>query len=341
MTKRTVRPERRGSDTVEGRTLSRVAACALLLIPLCAIPAPVAAQTWPVKPVRIVLPFAPGGGTDIMGRLLGQKLTEELGTTFVIENRAGAAATIGAAFVAKSPPDGYTLLITAPEMSIHPSITPKLPYDPLKDFAHISQLSSGQFILAAHPSVPVKTVKELIAMAKARPGALNYGTSGTGGINHLSGLLFQSMSGIRLTHVPFKGSGASVVALMTGEVEFVFGSTGALVGPARAARIRPIAVTSTQRFGELPNVPTIAESGLKDFNVTNWYGFYAPAGTSPDIVRRLQTAAKRLHNPDVKQTLAASGNEPVVSSPEEFAAFLRVEIAKWAKVIRESGVKAE
>jgi tripartite-type tricarboxylate transporter receptor subunit TctC len=305
-----------------------------------AVALPASAQSWPTKPVRIVLPFAPGGGTDIMGRLLSQKLTEELGQQFIVENRPGAGATIGAAFVAKAPPDGYTLLITAPEMAIHPTLTPKLPYDPLKDFTPISQLSSGQFMLAAHPSVPVKTVKELIALAKARPGALNYGSSGTGAINHLSGLLFQSMSGIRWTHVPFKGSGASVVALMTGEVEFVFGSTGALAGPAREGRIRPIAVTGPNRFTEFPNVPTISEAALKGFNVTNWYGFYGPAGVSPDIARRLQSAAKRLHNPDVKQTLAASGNEPVVSTPEEFAAFLRAEIVKWAKVIRESGVTA-
>jgi tripartite-type tricarboxylate transporter receptor subunit TctC len=303
-----------------------------------ALATPAASQTWPSKPVRIVLPFAPGGGTDIMGRLLGQKLTEELGTPFVMENRPGAGASIGAAFVAKAPPDGYTLLISAPEMSIHPTLTPKLPYDPLKDFAHISQLTSGQFMLASHPSVPVKTVKDIIAMAKARPGALNYGSSGNGGINHLSGLLFQSMAGIRWTHVPFKGSGASVVALMTGEVEFIFGSTGGLAGPARAAKIRPIAVTSVQRFSEFPSVPTIAESGLKGFNVTNWYGFYAPVGTSPDIVRRLQTGSRRLHNPDVKQALAVTGNEPVVSSPEEFAAFLRGEIAKWAKVIKATGL---
>ena len=321
--------------TLARRTLLGIAVASSVLT---ALAAPAAAQSWPAKPVRIVLPFAPGGGTDIMGRLLGQKLTEELGTPFVMENRPGAGASIGAAFVAKSPPDGYTLLISAPEMSIHPTLTPKLSYDPLKDFAHISQLTSGQFMLAAHPSVPVKTVRDLIAMAKAKPGALNYGSSGTGGINHLSGLLFQSMSGIRWTHVPFKGSGASVVALMTGEVEFVLGSTGALAGPARAGKIRPIAVTSTRRFSEFPDVPTIAESGVKGFNVTNWYGFYAPAGTSPEIVRRLQTAAKRLHAPDVRQALAVTGNEPVVSAPEEFAAFLRAEIVKWAKVIKASAL---
>jgi tripartite-type tricarboxylate transporter receptor subunit TctC len=299
-----------------------------------------AAQSWPTRPVRIVAPFAPGGGTDIMGRVLTQKLSENVGGTYVLENRPGAGATVGAAYVAKSAPDGYTLLITAPEMSIHPSLTPRLPYDPLKDFTVISQLTSGKFILASHPSVPVRTVRDLIALAKKSPGRLNYGTSGPGGINHLSGLLFQSLAGMRWTHVPYKGSGASVIALMTGDVEFIFGSSGALVGPAKGGKIRAVAITTQQRFAELPDVPTIAESGVPAFNVENWYGFYGPAGLSPEIVRRLQAGAKRgLHSPEAKQTLNAAGNEPVVSMPEEFAAFLRSEIAKWSKVVSENGLR--
>jgi tripartite-type tricarboxylate transporter receptor subunit TctC len=318
---------------------------ALMTVATCAAVAPAAAQTstaaqWPARPVRIVAPFAPGGGTDIMGRVLTQKLSEQVGGTYVLENRPGAGATVGAAYVAKSAPDGYTLLISAPEMSIHPSLTPRLPYDPLKDFAPISQLTSGKFVLASHPSVPVRTVRDLVALAKRSPGTLNYGTSGPGGINHLSGLLFQSLAGIRWTHVPYKGSGASVVALMTGDVEFIFGSSGALVGPVKSGKIRAIAITTLQRFSELPDVPTIAESGVPAFNVENWYGFYAPAGTSPEIVRRLQAGAKRgLHSPDAKQTLAAAGNEPVVSAPDEFAAFLRAEIAKWSKVVSDNGLK--
>jgi tripartite-type tricarboxylate transporter receptor subunit TctC len=313
---------------------------ALVILAACALAAPAIAQTWPERAVRIVAPFSPGGGTDIVGRLLAQKLSSQMGGTFVVENRPGAAATIGASFVARAAPDGYTLLISAPEMSIHPNMRSKLPYDPLKDFALISQLTSGQFMLASHPSVPVKTVKELIALAKARPGRLDYGSSGTGGINHLSGQLLQLMAGFRWVHVPFKGSGASVVGLMVGEIDFVFGSTASLVGPATSGRVRAIAVTGPKRFSEFPNVPTIAESGVPGFNVTGWYGLYAPAGTPGDIVRRLNAGVERaLNSPDVKEKLAKTGNEVVASSPEEFAAFLRAQIAKWAKVIQDSGLK--
>jgi tripartite-type tricarboxylate transporter receptor subunit TctC len=327
---------------------TRDAASLLALAAVCVLPTAAAAQAastssgqpWPGGTVRIVAPFPPGGGTDIVGRLLAQKLAAQTGGTFVLENRAGAAATIGAAFVARAAPDGHTLLLSAPEMSIHPSMRSTLPYDPLKDFAFISQLTSGQFILAAHPSVPARTVKQLIALAKARPGALNYGSSGAGGINHLSGELLQLMAGIRWTHVPFKGSGASVIGLMTGEIDFVFGSTAALVGPSRSGKVRAVAVTGPYRFTELPDVPTVAESGIPGFSVTGWYGFYAPAGTPAGIVSRVHAESKRaLNTPDVKETLAKTGNETVASSPEEFAAFLRAEIVKWAKVIKESGIK--
>lgn len=312
----------------------------LVVLLVCMLTAPAIGQAWPERVVRIVAPFSPGGGTDTVGRLLAQKLSSQMGAKFVVENRPGAAATIGATFVARAAPDGYTLLISAPEMSIHPSMRSKLPYEPLKDFALITQLTSGQFMLACHPSVPVTTVKELIALAKARPGRLDYGSSGTGGINHLSGQLLQLMAGFRWEHVPFKGSGPSVVGLMIGEVDFVFGSTASLVGPASSGRVRALAVTGPKRFTEFPDVPTIAESGVPGFYVTGWYGLYAPAGTSADIVRRLHAEVKRaLNSPDVKEKLAKTGNEPVASTPEEFAAFLRAETAKWAKVIKESGLR--
>ncbi len=310
----------------------------------CAFAASAVAQTpaWPARPVRIIAPFPPGGGTDLVGRLLAQKLTEQLGGSFVVENRPGAAATIGAAFVAKAQPDGYTLLLSAPEMSIHPSLRSNLPYDPLKDFAMISQLTSGQFVLASHPSVPVKTIKQLIALAKARPGQLNYGSSGTGGINHLAGELLQSMAGIRWTHVPFKGTGPSVIGLMIGEIDFVFASTSGLVEPAKTGKVRAVAMTGSKRFAELPEVPTISESGVPGYNVTGWYGFYAPAGAPADLVRRLHAeAARGLNSPDVKDKLAKTGNEPVVSSPEAFAAFLRAEIDKWAKVVKASNLRID
>lgn len=312
---------------------------ALAIAVASSIAAPTAAQTWPARPVRIIAPFSPGGGTDIVGRFLAQKLTEQIGGPFVVENRPGAGATIGAALVARAAPDGYTLLISAPEMSINPSLRAKLSYDALKDFAFISQLTSGQFMLASHPSVPVRSVKQLIALAKTRPGQLNYGSSGAGGINHLSGLLFEMTAGIRWVHVPFKGSGESAIGLMSGEIDFVFASTAAMVGPARTGKVRAVAVTGPRRFAELPEVPTIDESGVPGYHVTGWYGFYAPAGTSADIVRRLHTEARRaLNSPEVKEKLAQTGNEPVVSSPEEFAAFIRAEIGKWAKVIKDSGL---
>jgi tripartite-type tricarboxylate transporter receptor subunit TctC len=305
----------------------------------CALAAPAVAQTWPAQTVRIISPFTPGGGTDLVGRLLAQKLIEQTGGSFVVENRPGAAATIGAAVVAKAQPDGYTLLISAPEMSIHPNLRSTLPYDPLKDFACISQLTSGQFVLASHPAVPVKTVKQLIALAKARPGQLNYASSGTGAITHLSGELFQLMAGVRWTHVPFRGAGAAVIALMGGETDFVIASTAAVVGQVSSGKLRAIAVTGPKRFTEIPDVPTIAES-LPGYEVTGWYGLYAPAGTSADIVQRLFVESRRaLTRPEVKETLMKTGNEPVVSSPQEFAVFLRAEIAKWAKVVKSSGLK--
>lgn len=315
---------------------------ALVVAVSCVIAAPAAAQTWPARPVRIIVPFAPGGGVDTVTRLLAQKLTEQIGGSFVVENRAGGGGLLGAEVVAKAAPDGYTLLTSAPEFSINPGVRAKLPYDPFKDFAYISQLTSGQFMLASHPSVPVRNVKQLIALAKARPGQLNYGSSGAGSINHLAGELLQSMAGIRWGHVPFKGAGPNMIALMGGEIDFSFASITALLEQARLGRIRAIAVTGPKRFSELPEVPTIGESGVPGYNVTGWYGFYAPAGTPADIVRRLHAETGRaLNSPEVREKLVKTGNEPVVSTPEEFTAFMRTEIAKWAKVAQESKLRVD
>ena len=322
-------------------SFARAAAC-LAAFTTLALGAAAGAQTYPAHPVRIIVPFPPGGGVDTVTRLLVHKLTEQMGGSFVVDNRPGAAATIGAAFVARAEPDGYTLLTSAPEFSINPSVRSKLPYDPFQDFTYISQLTSGQYMLVSHPSVPVKTVKDVIALAKARPGQLNYGSSGSGGILHLSGQLFQLMTGIRWVHVPFKGTGPARQALMGGEIEFVFAGTITLVGPVRAGQVRPVAVTGPKRFAELPDVPTISESGVPGYNVTGWYGFYAPAGTPADIVRRLHAETKRaLISPDVKEKLAKTGNEPVASSPEEFAAFVRAEIGKWAKVVKATKLRID
>jgi len=292
--------------------------------------------------VRIVVPFAPGGGVDTVTRILAQKLGETMGAQFVVENRAGSGGLIGAELVAKAAPDGYTLLTSAPEFAVNPALRTKMPYDPLADFVFISQLTSGQFLLARHPSVPAATVKELIALAKSRPGRVTYGSSGVGGINHLAGELLQSMAGMKWVHVPFKGAGPASIGLMSGEVDFVFSSTTALLGPVQSGRIRAVAVTGTQRFASLPDVPTIAESGLKGYAVTGWYGFYAPAKTSQEIVRRLQSESARiLSAPDVKEKLAVAGNEAVGSAPDAFQAFVRAEIAKWTKVVKETGMRVE
>ena len=316
---------------------ARVIHGTLLLAAACALSTPVAAQNWPARPVRIIVPFAPGGGIDTVTRFLAQKLSEQTGASFVVDNRPGSAAVIGTELAAKAQPDGYTLLTSAPEFSINPSVRSRLPYDPLKDFAFISQLTAGQFMLASHPSVPAKSVKQVLALAKARPDQLTYGSSGAGGINHLAGALFASMTGIRWIHVPFKGAGPSTIGLIGGHIDFVFASTTGLVAPAKAGKVRPIAVTGPKRFTELPDVPTIAESGVPGYSVTGWYGFYAPARTSPDIVKRLHSEARRaLNSPEIAEKLMKTGNMPVASAPEEFSTFVRAEIEKWARVVRDA-----
>ncbi len=315
-------------------------ALAMAVASVLAVPA--IAQNWPVRPVRIIMPYSPGGGGDTVARMLAQKLSEQTGGSFVVENRPGAAGVLGAELVARAAPDGHTLLASATEFAINPSVRPKLPYDPFKDFIPISQLASVQFILASHPSVPVTNVKALIALAKTRPGQLTYGSSGTGGGPHLAGALFQSMAGIRWVHVPFKGAGPATLGVMSGEIDFAFAATIGLLAHVRSGKLRAVAVTGMKRFTELPEVPTVDESGVPGYSATGWYGFYAPAGTAPELVRRLYTEAKRaLGDPDVKEKLAKTGNEYVMSSPDEFVSFLHAEIAKWAKVVREANIRMD
>ena len=314
----------------------------LLAAAAALLPAEAAAQVWPARPVRIIVPYAPGGGIDTVARTLAQRLTGQVGGTFVVENRPGGAGVLGAELVAHAAPDGHTLLASSTEFAINPAARPKLPYDPLKDFAHISQLASVQFILGCHPSVPVRNVKQLVALAKARPGQLTYGSSGAGGGPHLAGELFQSMAGIRWTHVPFKGAAPATVGVLSGEIDFVFGATIGLLGNVQAGKLRAVAVTGTKRFSGLPEVPTVAESGVPGYSATGWYGFYAPGGTPPELVRRLQAEATRaLGAPEVRERLARAGNDYVMSTPEEFGVFLRTEIAKWTKVVKEANIRIE
>lgn len=300
------------------------------------------AQSYPVRTIRMVVPFAPGGGTDTTARIVSQRLAEQLGVPVVVDNRPGAGSMLGTELVAKAPPDGYTLLTVAPEFSINPSLQPRVPYDALRDFAPISQLVSSQYFLSTHPTVPVKTVKEFVALAKSRPGQLNYGSSGNGSANHLAGVLFQNMTGTRLVHVPFKGAAPAAVALMSGEIDFMFSSTTSVVSQVKAGKVRAVAVTGRKRFAEMPHIPTISEAGVPGFEVTGWYVTLAPAGTPREIIAKLNAGiVKAVRLPAVRERFAALGTEPVGGTPEECAAFLRAEIDKWAKVVKASGARPD
>ena len=301
-----------------------------------------AAQAYPARPIRMIVPLAAGGGTDTIGRIVSQKLAEQMGATIVVENRPGAGSVIGTEVVAKAPPDGYTLLTVSPEFSINPSLLKSLPYNPHKDFAFVSQLTSGQYFLSTHPSVPVTSVKELLAVARSRPGQLTYGSSGNGSANHLAGVMLQTMTGTKLIHVPYKGAGPAGIALMSGEIDFMFSSTSAAISAVKSGRLRALAVTGPKRLALTPAVPTVSEAGVPDFVVTGWYILLAPAGTPRDIVTRLSgEVAKAVQAPQVKERFASLGIEPAASTPEECAAFIRGEIAKWEKVVKASGARAD
>lgn len=322
----------------------RVAVICHALLPAFAIALSHAAmaQNWPARPVRVVVPYAPGGGADIVARALAQKLAEQTGGSFVIDNRPGAGGIVGAELVARAPADGYTLLSASTEFGTNPAVQPKPPYDPFRDFTHISQLGLVQFLLVSHPAVPAKNVRELLALAKARPGQLTYGSTTFGGGPHLAGELLQSMSGIRWIHVPFKGAGPAAIALMGGEIDFMFAATGGLVGHVRSGKLRAVAVTGPRRFAELPDTPTVAESGVPGYSATGWYGLYAPAGLPAELARRLNAeAARAFGDADVKARMAQNGTEALTNTPEEFTAFLRGEITKWTKVIKEANIRVE
>ena len=313
----------------------------VLVIALIAISA-AHAQQYPAKPLRLVVPFPPGGGTDTLARVYGQKLGESLGQQVLIDNRPGGGTNIGAEIAAKAPPDGYTALMGNIAHAINVTLYKKLSYDLVKDFAPVTLLASTPNILVVHPSIPVKSVKELIALAKSRPGQLDYASSGSGSSSHLAAELFDSMAGVRMTHIPYKGGGPAVVALVGGQVSVGFATTPSVIAHIKSGKIRGLAVTTAQRSPSTPDLPTMSEAGVSGYEAGTWYGLLVPTGTSRDIVMRLHDESiKLLKQPDVKERLDTAGFELIGNSPEQFATFIRSEIAKWAKVIKASGARAE
>jgi tripartite-type tricarboxylate transporter receptor subunit TctC len=326
------------------RTFSkRTAAPSIALAALCLCAVSVGlAQSYPTKPIRLIVPSSPGGGTDIVGRVLAQKLSESLAQPVVVENRAGAGTMIGNELVAKSAPDGYTLLMGLSTLAIIPAMYSTVRYDALRDFAPISHAVTVPNVLLLHPSVPARNVKELIALARARRGELIAGSAGTATSPHLSLELFRSMAGIEVVHVPYKGSGQSIVGLLSGELALMFAAVPTAMPHLKASRVRGLGVTTSARSKALPDMPTIAQAGLPGYEATQWFGVLAPAGTPRAIIDRLhREIIAALRAADVQQHLAGEGAEIVASTPEQFGAYLASETAKWAKVIKAAGIKPQ
>lgn len=300
------------------------------------------AQSYPAKPVRMIVPYAPGGPTDILARAVGQHLTEALGQQVIIDNRPGASGHLGTAQAAKLPADGYNFNMVGISFAIAPSLGARPGYDALHDFAPVSLIAGVNNVLVVHPALPVKSVKDLIALARRKPGELTYASGGRGGAQHLAGELFSSMANVKMTHVPYRGSAPGLTALMGGEVILGFTDMLITLPHIHSGRLRALAVTGGTRAPQLPDLPTMAEAGLTGYAVTVWFGLLAPAKTPPEIVQRVQTEiARSLRSPAMRQRLAAMGAEPYGTTPEAFAAFLRTEIAKWSQVVKAAGLDKE
>jgi len=300
-----------------------------------------AAQGYPSKPIRFLVGFPPGGTNDILARALAPKLSEALGQPVVIENRGGASTAIATELAARSAPDGYTIVLNAPGHATNPALM-KLSFDPVRDFAFITLLAESQNLLVVHPSLPVDSVKSLIAISKQRPGEINYGSSGIGTTPHLSAELFQYMTGARWVHIPYKGSGIGLSALLSGEVSLYFANVPAAIRHVQAGKLRPIALSGSKRTAAAPGIPTVAESGLPGFAVTSWFGVAAPAKTPRAVVDRLNSEIVRaLNAPDLRERMQGMGADPVGNTPEQYTAFVQNEIAKWGKVIKAAGIKGE
>jgi len=315
-------------------------ACALAVL---AVPAPAHAQAYPAKPVRMIVAYPPGGGTDIVGRMVAQKLGESLGQSVVVENRGGASGNIGTELAAHAAPDGYTILMgnVAPN-AINVSLFKNLPFDPVADFAPVSLIASTPNILVVHPSTPVRTVGGLIALAKAKPGTLNFASAGVGSSSHLAGELFRILAGADIVHVPYTGAGPAMVDVLSGQVQLYFATMPAAMPHVKSGKLVAVAVTSTRRSRALPDLATIAESGVPGYEASTWYGALAPAHTPPAVIARLHAEiVKILADAAMRDRLADQGFEPVGSSPGEFGAYIKSEIAKWGKTIRDAGIRPE
>ena len=315
-------------------------ACALAL---AAVASGVAAQQYPSKPVRFVVPFVAGGPTDIQARLLGEKLTQRLGQQFIIDNRGGANGNIGMELTAKSPPDGYTIVIaTVGTWAVNPSLYKQMPFDVVKDFAPIVQISTSPGVLVVHPSVPVKSVKELVALARSKPGKLDYGSSGVGGFGHISGALFCLMTKTEMVHIPYKSSAPSLTDLIAGQIQVLFNNAISTVPFIKSGQVRALAVTSLKRMPALPDLPSIDEAGVKGYDNSSWSAVAAPAGTPKEIIARLNSEFNQiLKLPDVQEKQTAVGAVIIGGTPEQFGEYLKSEIAKFARVVKEAKISAQ
>jgi len=302
-----------------------------------------AAQGYPTKPIRFVVPFAPGGTTDILARMIAQRLAEPIGQSVVVDNRPGANGAVGSELVAKSPPDGHTLIMGyLGSLAIAPNLYAKLPYDAVRDFAPITLAASTTQAIVSHPSLPARNARELLVLARARPGQITYASAGIGSPSHLAGELLKAMAKIDMVHVPYKGSGAALADLLGGHVALSFGGLAAAAPQVKAGRLRVIAVANAKRSNAMPDVQTVAEAGLPGYEVPSWFGVLAPAGTPREVISRLHAEiTKIMQSADVKERLAADGAEVVANTPEQFSAYIRAEITKWGKVIREAGIRPE
>lgn len=313
----------------------------VVMVALLLVSSLAAAQTWPTRSVRLISPFAPGGGADFTSRAIAQKLTVSLGQQVIVDNRGGAGGMLGVDLAAKSPPDGYTLVLgTIGPIAINPSLLSKMPYDPIKDLVPVSQAAVAVNVLVVHPSLPAKSVKEFIALAKARPNDINYGSSGSGAADHLAGELFNAMVKVKMAHIPYKGGAPAMLDLVSGNVQVVFSTVSTAVSAIEGNKVRALAVAGSQRFESMPQLPTMSEAGLKGFEVNNWYGLFAPTGTPKDIIARVGAdTGKALAMADVKKRLLGLGIIATSSTPEAFSAYIRAETDKWRKVIKDANIK--